>query len=69
MNEVTAFMYFMYNRFTDEECRRIFGTLSEHIFEKYIGSDGDVMRFYSWLDTECRDKLVKAATEYYGKGN
>lgn len=38
-------------------CKEIFGNLSEHIFEKWIICDGNIINFLSHLDNENRNKI------------
>ncbi len=69
-NEVTNFMYYMYNRFSLAESKCIYGDLlGEHIYNKYIdclNKDLGELRFYAELDNVCRRKLVDRANEIYG---
>ncbi len=70
MNEVTYFMWYMYNRWSKEEAILLFGNnLGEHIFSKWCHHRqglGDLY-WYSELDNECRQKVVDRANEIYGK--
>lgn len=68
-NEVTNFMYYMYNVWNKIEAVNLFGeNLGEHIYDKWLmtGRDKDLL-FYSMLDNECRQTLVDRANEYYNK--
>lgn len=68
-NEVTNFMFYMYNVWNKQEAVRLFGEyLGEHIYNKWltIGRDKDLL-FYSQLDSANRQKLVNRANEYYSK--
>ncbi|MBO7731849.1 MAG: hypothetical protein J6S67_04835 [Methanobrevibacter sp.] len=71
MNEVTYFMWYIYNRWSHSESIMLFGeNLGEHIFEKwmwYRRQSLDSLMWYSELDNECRQKIVDRANEIYGK--
>ena len=67
MNEVTNFMYYVYNRWNEYEAEKLFGKdLSSHIWEKFLNQH-DKLKFYADLDKTCRQKLVDRANEIYGK--
>lgn len=67
MNEVTNFMLYMYNRWSQSEAINVFGgSLGLHIWNKWIKcrEDGvDILYWYSELDNVCREKLVSRANE------
>lgn len=68
-NQVTDFMYYMYNRWSLDESKMLFGdNLGQHIYDKWLhhkqGSGGDLY-WYSELDRDCRNKLVARAVEVY----
>lgn len=71
-NEVTNFMYYMYNKWCIGEAKKVFGNnLGEHIFSKWVHHInvtqlGDLY-WYSELDNECRRKIVDRANELYNK--
>ena len=68
MNEVTNFMYYMYNRWNFDECVSLFGErLGKHIWEKFERRIPDTLLWYSDLDNDCRRKLVDRANEIYAK--
>lgn len=68
MNEVTNFMYYMYNKWDECEAKVVFGDmLGEHIFNKWVQHQRNEMRWYAELDTLCRNKVVQRANELYGK--
>lgn len=69
MNEVTNFMYYMYNRWCFDECIALFGKdLGAHIWEKYKNSmSGDKLYWYGSLDKKCQQRLVDRANEIYKK--
>ena len=69
-NTVTFFMWYMYNKWSLEESKRIYGdNLGEHIYNKWVevvGScNGDNLRFYANLDTKSRNLLVQRALDVY----
>lgn len=73
-NDVTSFMFYMWNRWCKEECMKVFGDghIGEHIWSKWCGacdkmgsSRGAAEIFYAELSTGNRDKLVRRATECY----
>lgn len=65
-NEVTHFMFYMLNNWCQSEAIHVFGNnLGNHIFEKWVHYHND-LRWYSELDTSCKNKLVKRANELYG---
>lgn len=71
MNEVTAFMHYMFNRWCLNECRNLFGKeLGDDIWRVWHGvvreGGGDQLRFYANLDNECRKVIVERATRFYG---
>lgn len=68
MNEVTNFMYYMYNKWCESEAIQVFGdNLGRHIYQKWIQHGYEEMRWYAELDTQCRNKVVQRANELYGK--
>ena len=69
MNEVTAFMFYMFNRWEIGEAKGLFGeNLGRHIFDKWVGwGAGKELRWYSELDNGCRQKIVDRANELYNK--
>lgn len=67
MNEVTIFMLYMFNMWSERECKRLFGEdLGDHIWSKYL-DQRDKLKFYADIDDKCRQKLVDRANEAYGK--
>lgn len=67
-NEVTNFMYYMYNVWNKEEAINLFGEwLGKHIYSKWCDLHDKELIFYASLDNECRQKLVDRANEYYSK--
>ena len=67
-NEVTNFMYYMYNMWSESECAHVFKELASHIWGKYLQYNKiDILYWYSQLDSECKQKLVDRANEIYGQ--
>lgn len=71
VNQVTAFMLYMYNKWCESEARYVFGeNLGNHIYGKYhyymVGQRG-VMFWYSELDSTRRRQLVDRAIKLFGK--
>ena len=69
MNEVTNFMYYMYNRWGKDEATSVFGEdLGNHIYGKwcrYIENGMGDLYWYAELDSKCRQKVVDRANEIY----
>ena len=66
-NEVTNFMYYIFNRWNMEEAKQLFGdSLGKHIWKKYNKYNSHLY-WYSELDNDCRQKLVDRANEIYAK--
>ena len=76
-NDVTSFMYFMWNMWSQEECEICFAEAMcghKHIWEKWIsacrrmdGPNGATEVFYAELDTTNQDILVAYATSKYNR--
>lgn len=71
-NDVTNFMYYMYNKWCIGEAKKVFGdNLGEHIYEKWTEkSEYSIDQNLSWyadLDKDCRQKIVDRANELYNK--
>ena len=70
-NEVTNFMYYMYNRWGLDEAKDVFGdNLGEHLFSKWLHyrhytHSGDLY-WYSEHKNKNRNKIVARANEIYG---
>jgi len=69
-NEVTNFMYYMYNRWCIKEAQFLFGeSLGNHIYAKWTEkrecSIDQNLSWYADLDRYCRQKLVDRANELY----
>lgn len=69
MNEVTAFMLYMFNKWSIQEAKYLFGeNLGRHIFDKWVGwGTHKELRWYADLDSACRQKVVDRANELYNK--
>ena len=64
-NEVTRFMWYMFNKWSYKEAIILFGeNLGDHIYRKYMIFES-ALAFYGALDNECRQKLVDRANEIY----
>ena len=69
-NEVTNFLYYIYNRWNADEAKNVFGdNLGEHIYNKFqsYNNESGALYWYSELDKECRQKLVDRANEIYNR--
>ena len=70
-NEVTNFLYYVFNKWCIEEAVLVFGeNLGKHIFEKWVScrkNGGEQLEWYASLDPECRQKIVDRANELYNK--
>ena len=72
-NDVTSFFYYMWNRWSEEECRIAFKDGDyKHFWNKWCqaydelgGPRGAAEYFYMMLSDTNRDKLVKRALECY----
>ena len=74
ISDVTSFFYYMWNRWSEEECKEVFkGDFPQHFWNKWCeaydtmhGPRGAAEYFYMMLSDTNRDKLVKRALECYG---
>ncbi len=67
VNQVTAFMWYMYNKWGASEAVKVFGEdLGMHILAKFSACDENYLYAYSLLDRECRKKIIERAVEIYG---
>ena len=72
-NDVTSFFYYMWNKWSEEECKVVFkDDYYPHFWNKWCeaydtmhGPCGAAELFYMMLSETNRDKLVKRALEYY----
>ena len=69
VNQVTAFMLYMFNRWCIGEAKKVFGeNLGEHVFSKWIDlrhRNSGSLYWYAELDKRCREMVVKRAIELY----
>jgi hypothetical protein len=68
INQVTAFMLYMFNRWCIGEAKKVFGeTLGDHVFKKWIDTRNGMgtLYWYAELDKSCRKKIVERAVELY----
>lgn len=66
-NAVSSFFYYMWNAWSEEECRTVFKEMYPHFWEKWSlmtdkGVFGASERFYAELTDHYREKLVVAVT-------
>jgi hypothetical protein len=65
-NQVSSFLYYMFNAWSQSEAITIFGNnLGRHVYDQYQRNNGNIMIWYSDLDYDCRDLLVKRAVALY----
>ena len=72
-NDVTSFFYYMWNRWSEEECKEVFkDDYYPHFWTKWCdaygtmhGPRGAAEYFYMMLSDTNRDKLVARALECY----
>lgn len=65
MKEIENFMYYMFNKWSFAESRKVFGeNLGEHIYNKWTESS-DTLAWFGSLDRECRQKVADRANEIY----
>lgn len=71
INQVTNFMYYMYNRWNLTEAKYLFGkVLGQHIFDKYIGYGyGKELLWYAELDSTSKQKLIDRVDKLYSNNN
>lgn len=64
-NVVTYFMWYIYNKWNENECIHVFGEdLGAHIWSKWMNRM-EALRWYADLDEKCRQMLVDRAIEIY----
>ena len=72
-NAVSSFFYYMWNAWSKEECKIVFGGQYQHFWEKWCANSdkaifGAVERFCADLSESSRELLVeRAVTLYDGK--
>lgn len=69
-NIVSSFFYYMWCRWSQEECDTVFGYMSEHFWEKWnryakLTAHGATERFYADLSENYRHLLVERACLLY----
>lgn len=69
-NAVSSFFYYMWNAWSEEECRTVFKEMHPHFWEKWSlmtdkGIFGAAERFYAELTDRYREKLVERAVSLY----
>lgn len=65
-NDVTSFMFYMWNAWSQKECDLVFKEDGNYMWNKWQDCRcGNISEFYSLLDTENRDKLVSRALILY----
>lgn len=71
INQVTAFMLYMCNKWCESEAHYVFGeNLGDHIYGKYrhyMDEHLGTLFWYSELDSTRRRQLVARAIELYGE--
>lgn len=73
MGHINAYLKFMYNQWTEQMCKAIFGAqLSDHIWNKWVqfredqGIEAAIFNMWFALDRKCTNKLLGAALQCYG---
>lgn len=72
-NTVSSFFYYMWNTWSEEECKTVFSGMHRHFWNKWNQAAvksifGAAERFYAELSEENRKLLVnRAVTMYDGK--
>lgn len=69
-NIVSSYFYYMWNAWSKEECRTVFGPMHKHFWEKWCHCAnwdlyGAAERFYAELSDSNRHRLVERACELY----
>lgn len=69
-NEVTRFMWYMFNKWNEDEALRVFGfDLGKHIWAKWEVANLEYhdpsLSWYADLDEKCRSIIIKRANEIY----
>ena len=73
-NTVSSFFYYMWNAWSEEECKAVYGNMYPHFWEKWCvatdkGTFGAAERFYLELSEDNRRLLVERAVSIYdGRG-
>ena len=69
-NAVSSFFYYMWNAWSEDECKVVYGEMYRHFWEKWSqmtdkGVFGAAERFYAELTDHYREKLVERAVSLY----
>ena len=69
-NTVSSFFYYMWNAWSEEECKVVYGGMYPHFWEKWCvatdkGTFGAAERFYLELSEDNRRILVERAVSIY----
>ena len=69
-NTVSSFFYYMWNAWSEEECKTVYGGMYPHFWEKWCvatdkGTFGAAERFYLELSEDNRRLLVERAVSIY----
>ena len=69
-NTVSSFFYYMWNAWSEEECKTVYGGMYPHFWEKWCvatdkGTFGAAERFYLELSEDNRRILVERAVSIY----
>ena len=69
-NAVSSFLYYMWNAWSKEECKVVFGGMYKHFWEKWNAQAGKSIygaaeRFYSELSENNQRLLVERAVALY----
>lgn len=73
-NTVSSFFYYMWNAWSEEECKAVYGGMYPHFWKKWCvatdkGTFGAAERFYLELSEDNRRILVERAVSIYdGRG-
>ena len=70
-NAVSSFFYYMWNAWSEDECKVVYGEMYRHFWEKWSqmtdkGVFGAAERFYAELTDHYREKLVEDHHIYFG---
>lgn len=74
-NDVSSFFYYMWNAWSQEECKIVFANEGwQHFWGKWSiachpGTWGAAERFFAELSESNKDLLVKRAIKLYNRGN
>ena len=69
-NTVSSFFFYMWNAWSEEECKAVYGNMYPHFWEKWCvatdkGTFGAAERFYLELSEDNRRILVERAVSIY----